>query len=183
MRWHQTTKGQVQGKIHIFKSKILRISAVVSVSSALVLTPLAANASPVTKAPSSANVLKNASSIPVSLSANDWKEIARRASAASDASSAQVANAMAAQKSRSSNVAQPANIITSLAKKAALVALRYGAEKLPKAMRPYAKKIANFLEDLESWQEGPIITGLMALGVPYDVASATATWVVIFAGV
>lgn len=167
----------------MFKSKILRISAAVSVSSALVLTPLAANASPTATAPSSTGVLKNASSIPLSLSANEWKEIAKRASAASDASSAQVANAMAARKSGSNSVAQPANIITSLAKKAAIVALRYSADKLPKAMRPYAKKIANFLEDLENWQEGPIITGLMALGVPYDVASATATWVVIFAGV
>lgn len=73
--------------------------------------------------------------------------------------------------------------MTSLAKKALLVTLRYSADKLPKAMRPYAKKIANFLEDLENWQEGPIITGLMALGIPYDVAAATATWVVIFAGV
>lgn len=67
--------------------------------------------------------------------------------------------------------------------KTALIALRYGADKLPKAMRPYANKIANFLDDLQNWQEGPTITGLVALGVPYDVAEATATWVVFFAGV
>ena len=167
----------------MFNAKVLRISAAVSVSSALVLTPLAANATPAASPNNSAGIVKNTSSFSQSLTANDWKEIAKRASAASDTSSARIANSMATQKSGSIGVAKPANMITSLAKKAALVALRYSADKLPKAMRPYAKKIANFLEDLENWQEGPIITGLMALGVPYDVASATATWVVVFAGV
>ena len=80
-------------------------------------------------------------------------------------------------------MAQPANIITTLAKKAAIAALRYSSNKIPAKLQPYANKIANFLEDLENWQEGPIITGLMALGVPYDVASAVATWVVVFGGI
>lgn len=167
----------------MFNSKVLRISAAVSVSSALVLTPLAANASPSAPSTKAVGVIQNVSNTSISLTASDWKEIAKRASVASDATSARIANSMAAQQSGPISVAKPANIMTSLAKKALLVTLRYSADKLPKAMRPYAKKIANFLEDLENWQEGPIITGLMALGIPYDVAAATATWVVIFAGV
>lgn len=165
------------------KSRFLRVSVAVSLSSALVLTPLAANAGTITAPASPAPAAQSASTSAVSLTASEWKEVARRASAASDASSAKAANAMAARNTGASNVAQPANIITSLAKKAAITALRYSSNKIPAKLRPYANKIANFLEDLENWQEGPIITGLMALGVPYDVASGVATWVVVFAGV
>ncbi|MBF6670258.1 hypothetical protein [Glutamicibacter sp. FBE19] len=165
------------------KSKVLRLSVAASVSAALVLTPVVANASPSAPSANAAGAIQNVTSTSWSLTASDWKEIAKRASGASDVSSARVANSMAAQRSGSISVAKPANVITSIAKKTALIALRYGADKLPKAMRPYANKIANFLDDLQNWQEGPIITGLVALGLPYDVAEATATWVVFFAGV
>ncbi|WP_404287822.1 hypothetical protein [Glutamicibacter arilaitensis] len=165
------------------KSRFLRVSVAVSISSALVLTPLAANAGTIATPTASTLTSQSVSALSGSLTASDWKEVAKRASAASDVSSARVANTMAAQKTGSTNVAQPANIITTLAKKAAIAALRYSSNKIPAKMRPYANKIANFLEDLENWQEGPIITGLMALGVPYDVASAVATWVVVFGGI
>jgi len=167
----------------VSKSRFLRVSVAVSISSALVLTPLAANAGTVAPPNAPAVTSQSASSLSGSLTASDWREVAKRASAASDVSSAQAANAMAARKAGSTNVAQPANIITTLAKKAAIAALRYSSNKIPAKLRPYANKIANFLEELENWQEGPIITGLMALGVPYDVASAVATWVVVFGGI
>lgn len=164
------------------KPKFLRASVAISISSALVLAPVAANAATASSS-SSAGAVQNVSSFSPSLTASDWRKIARQASIAGDATSAQAATAMAAKSTGSKNLAQPANVITALAKKAAIAALRFGTDKIPAKLRPYAHKIANFLEDLENWQEGPIITGLMALGVPYDVASGVATWVVIVGGV
>ena len=74
------------------------------------------------------------------------------------------------------------NVITTIAKKAVIKIFRWGASRLPARIRPYAGKIANFLEDLQNWEEGPIIWGLVKLGVPYDVAQQAAWWVVTFLG-
>ncbi|GAA1557887.1 hypothetical protein GCM10009691_34990 [Brevibacterium picturae] len=125
-----------------------------------------------------------------SLSASDWRVIAKRAGSAGDKSGAEAAQHMAIRTANSpqssklpTKPAQPQNIVTTVVKKAVIAALRHGGNKLPKKIRPYSQKILNFLEDLEKWQEGPIITGLMAAGLPYDIASYTATWIVTFAGV
>ncbi|MCI1222869.1 MAG: hypothetical protein LKG16_07085 [Bifidobacterium subtile] len=74
------------------------------------------------------------------------------------------------------------NIITTIAKKAIIKVFRWGATKLPAKVRPYAWKIADFLETLQNWEEGPIIWGLMQLGIPYDVAQQAAWWIVTFLG-
>ena len=75
---------------------------------------------------------------------------------------------------------EPQNWATSIAKKAVTTALRWGAEKLPKAIRPYAGKTAGFLEALDNWTDGPIIAGMLELGIPYDIVQAALTWIHIF---
>ena len=57
-----------------------------------------------------------------------------------------------------------------------------GASRLPAKIRPHAGKIVNFLEDLQNWEEGPIIWGLVELGIHIDVAQQTAWWIVTFLG-
>lgn len=74
------------------------------------------------------------------------------------------------------------NVITTIAKKAVIKIFRWGASRLPAKIRPYAGKIANFLEDLQNWEEGPIIWGLVQLGIPLDVAQQAAWWIVTFLG-
>ena len=117
------------------------------------------------------------------LSSADWREIASRAAASGDSKSADAALALA-RITRPVTGKEPApNIISTVAKRAVIAALRYGSDKLPEKIRPYSNKILYFLEDLENWQEGAIATGLMHLGIPMDVAQAAAKWIVVFAGV
>lgn len=124
------------------------------------------------------------------LSASDWRYIENRANAEGDKSGAHAARAMASRVTAETAGNQTApkrvetqNVVTALAKKAVIAALKHGGNKLPKKLRPYSGKLLTFFENLETWQEGPIISGLMAMGIPYDVAHYAATWVVTFAGV
>ncbi|GHD06247.1 hypothetical protein GCM10008096_16010 [Zhihengliuella salsuginis] len=63
-----------------------------------------------------------------------------------------------------------------------MAALRYGQDKLPKSWRPHANKAADLIEQWDDFQEGTITAGLMAVGVPYDVANGMAYWIVVFVG-
>ena len=71
--------------------------------------------------------------------------------------------------------------------------LRHGGEALAKLLKRlspkaagyvsrYARKIADFLETLESWAEAPIIVFLTATGVPHPEAVAIAELIVLFIG-
>lgn len=66
-------------------------------------------------------------------------------------------------------------------KAAIKAALKFGYAYLPKPIKPLAGKILDVLETLDNWVERPIITALMAAGIPYDVARAAAFWVVTLA--
>ena len=83
---------------------------------------------------------------------------------------------------------------TEVAKQALIKGLRYGGPALSKLLgklspnaEKYVKKfsngIANFLENLTNWQEGPIITGLVGIGVPADVAAEIAKYIVLVIGI
>ena len=116
----------------------------------------------------------------------DWMSIARTAEKAGDMSGANAARAAAVKTGPGSSAggggAQPANMVTALAKKALVAALRHAGPKLPKKIRPYANKLANTLDDITNFQEGALIVAFQQAGIPYDVASAAATWCVVFLG-
>ncbi|WP_155838717.1 hypothetical protein [Arthrobacter castelli] len=116
----------------------------------------------------------------------EWNAIARNAEKAGDRVSAQAAR-QAAKTAQGGSTAgggavQPANIITTLGKKALVAALRYAGPKLPKPMRPYAHKLANVIEEVSEFQEGALITAFQQVRVPYDVAATAAKWCVVFLG-
>lgn len=169
-----------------YKTKTKAIVALVSTAICFSGTGITAPVSASESAPSAAK----SATTGTNLSASDWREIAKRAQSAGDTSGAKAAQQMSTRTENNpqgsqhpNKPVQPRNIVTTVVKKAVIAALRHGGNKLPKKIRPYSQKILNFLEDLKKWQEGPIITGLMAAGLPYDIASYTATWVVTFAGV
>jgi hypothetical protein len=121
----------------------------------------------------------------VSLTSQDLKDIAGNARAHGDLEGAAVLDSYANQLNNAglrTGRIQSINIITTIAKKAIIKIFRWGATKLPAKLRPYAWKIADFLETLQNWEEGPIIWGLMQLGIPYDVAQQAAWWIVTFLG-
>lgn len=65
-----------------------------------------------------------------------------------------------------------------IGRKAAVWTLRHGAQKLPAKIRPYAGKISDFLDATEAWEVGTLATGLISQGVPPDVATEAAKWLV-----
>lgn len=117
------------------------------------------------------------------LSVEDWNEIAERASAAGDAEGVSVARAMAARAERvAQGGSEHRNIWTTIAKKAVIQVLRYSVNKLPAKVRPYANKIIGVVEDLDQFQQGAVVTALVHVGVPTDVAITAAQWIVVFVG-
>lgn len=77
---------------------------------------------------------------------------------------------------------QSRNIWTSLAKKAVIEVLKHSVSKLPAKIRPYANKIVNVVEDIDSFQQTAVVAALTRAGTPYDVSVATAQWIVFFLG-
>ena len=75
---------------------------------------------------------------------------------------------------------QSRNWATTIAKKAVIKLLRWGGSKLPAKIAPWAGRIADFLEATGVWTHAAIVSGLMQLGIPYDIAEYTATWVDLF---
>jgi hypothetical protein len=138
----------------------------------------------------SAGTETSSSSSVQTLSASDWRYIADRAASDGDKSGARAAETMASRVEAKSagdksvpKRVETQNVVTAMAKKAVIAALKHGGSKLPKKLRPYSSKLLTFFENLETWQEGPIVAGLLQIGIPYDVAQYAATWVVTFAGV
>lgn len=84
--------------------------------------------------------------------AQDWRDVQQSALKSGDRDSAGAAAAMAEMKSGNSH---EYNIVTNIAKRAAIAALRHGEKKLPAKISPYA-------------------------GIPVGVADAAATWIVTF---
>ena len=89
---------------------------------------------------------------------------------------------------------QTNNVVTSLAKKLAVSALRKSGGYVEKALskvigKKYAakagkafQKIANYIEKAQKVQESAISSILIGAGLPADVAIETARWIVLFFG-
>lgn len=118
-----------------------------------------------------------------SLSQSDLREIETRARLAGDTRAANDIAQYSKLISTSKPGATTNNIITTVAKKALIATLRYGAGKLPPKIRPYAWKIADTLEAINNFQQGALIYALQMAGVPYDVAYTAAYWAVVFIGI
>jgi hypothetical protein len=163
------------------KNVTLAAVGVVLVGS-MVWAPALANATPNPHGTLSATPR---SEVSLAWSASDWREVAARASAAGDEDGARVANTMAGRVAGDSLAARGGstqNIWTTIAKKAVLQALRYGTNKLPAKIRPYANKLINVVEEIDQFQQGAVVLALTKAGVPSDVAVAAAQWIVIFVG-
>lgn len=107
-----------------------------------------------------------------------WGVIQANAEAAGDAASASV---VARYAGGTSSPGIEARGLGGIVKAAVKAALKHGYQFLPKPIKPFASKILDVLETLEDWTEGPIISGLMAVGIPYDVAQSAAFWIATFA--
>lgn len=108
----------------------------------------------------------------------DWKEIQDRASAAGDAEGAKVAEGMSSGSERITTYG-----LGGAAKKAAIIALKYGKEKLPASIRPYAGKIVQVLEEIDNIAEAPIAAGLQQAGMDPTTAATVSQQVVLWLSV
>lgn len=79
----------------------------------------------------------------------------------------------------STNIA-PNNVVTTIAKKALIQLLKYGRDKIPVKIRPYADKIVYVLEDVETFQVATLTTAFSQMGIPPVVAQEAAEFVVFF---
>lgn len=152
------------------------------VISPLVLT-LVATASPAQAASQTpaSGTFATTDSILESVTYADLYEVSEIARSNGDFDGASILTAFAEQRLGSTG-AQTYNVWTNVAKKAAIKFLRWGSDKVPQSIRPWAHKIADVLETLTDMQEIPIATALMSAGIPPDVAWETARWIVIFIG-
>ncbi|MEJ5914011.1 hypothetical protein [Pseudokineococcus sp. 1T1Z-3] len=156
-------------------NRTMRRSGAITAICALSVTGLTATASATTgaAAPVSASAVSGAGG----LSAEQWDEVARAASAAGDQTASRSAADMAA-KARG-NVASP-QVFPMLAKNAVKAALKYGRGALPKQIRPYADKLYNLIDSIENTGEIAIAGTLSAGGLPPDQARFAAQWIVTF---
>lgn len=152
----------------------------IAVVGSLVCAPVAANAVEIGARATSDVVASNARG---NWSSADWREVAERSRAAGDLDGAAAAEAMAdrADRGEGPDLGQR-NIWTSIAKKAVIQVLRYSVDKLPKKIRPYASKIIKVVDEIDNFQEKAVVAALIHVGIPADVAAATAQWIVIFVG-
>lgn len=112
----------------------------------------------------------------VQVTADQWRDIARNASANGDRSMAQAAQ----QQADRSAGGVGTMAWGAVAKQAIKAALTHGRSYLPANMRPYADQIYSLIDTWESTTETAITTSLVANGVPADVAQTTAQWVSTF---
>lgn len=112
----------------------------------------------------------------LSLSAEDWEIIAARARSAGDSEGAKAAQAEASRVRGSGLEAGPM-WVTSVAKKALIAAFKYGRSYIPKRFLPYTDKIVRVLETTDAWEQSVLTAGLMAAGLPPDLARDIARWV------
>jgi hypothetical protein len=165
--------------------RVLITSAGMIITTALLCGPTTATVANATTA--TTGTAPTAASLKASLdewTAADRREVAGRARAVGDLEGAAVSAHLAERIEAGSGQHQNGtrNILTTVAKKLILQALRYGVNKLPAIIRPYASKIVNVIEDLNEFQQGTVVLALTKAGVPHDVAVATAQWIVVFIG-
>ncbi len=153
------------------KASVVTLTVVALVGGSLGLAAAPANAAP-----------QDASSLAQSdsgqLNKADWEEIQDRASAAGDTEGAKVAESMASGSEGTTTYG-----LTGAAKKAAIIALKYGKEKLPASIRPYAGQIVQVLEEIDNIAEAPIAAGLQQAGMDPTTAATVSQQVVLWLSV
>lgn len=118
------------------------------------------------------------------ITAGQWRAVARQATKAGNLEVAQDALAMASRteqkaKSGNSNDVQARGWI-GVGKKALVWALRNGAQWIPAKFRPYAFKLAAALERITVTTQSKLTFAFQAVGVPYHISKDAAYWIVVF---
>jgi hypothetical protein len=165
--------------------RIVINAAAISVTCSLLWGPVSTAAASTTSGPPlAASAPTSQSTAAAGWGASDWRDLAQRARAAGDPDGAAVSVLMAerAEAEGRRSPADARNIWTTIAKKAVIQALRYGADKLPAKIRPYVAKIIDVVEEIDQFQQGAVVLALTKAGVPYDVAVTAAQWIVVFIG-
>lgn len=128
----------------------------------------------------------------VQLSADDWRRVATSAAARGDGQAAMLITRLV-NAHHLGGAVRWSSLPASIFKKIFISLLRYGGASLsrvvskiaPRAARTIeanSGRIARFLEGLNNWERGPIVIGLMRMGIPYDVAVEIADFIVMFVG-
>lgn len=125
---------------------------------------------------SSISVVSQLSSI--NISSSDWKYFAKKAAENGEEEYSYIASYYAA-KAEGKQVYKERGI-AGWAKKAAIIVLKYGVNKLPKWMRPYAGKVLSALETVDSVTEFAIASALMKQGLDGPTAVQVAQYTVLF---
>lgn len=158
------------------KHTVQRMTATIVVG-AVALTGVgaaAASAAPVVATTSTTSTISLP--LPASLTAGQWRDIARTAAAQGDTPAANAARLAAA---RSGRDARP-QAWSLIAKTAIKAAIKYGQKYLPKKIRPWANKLSRLIDEVEGMAEVGIFVTLVNAGIPPDIARATAQWIVTF---
>ena len=117
---------------------------------------------------------------PARLSPAEWQEMAYRAYEAGEYQDfAEILYISQTYNSKPTGKVEVQNIWAKLARKGAIYILRYGQHRLPASIRPWATKIADFLEGVDNLGHHVITLGLMQAGMPYEVAVGAADWIAI----
>lgn len=106
----------------------------------------------------------------------DWVQIARSAAAAGDVEGARAAQLMAAGYA-SGETPQQSRWVSTVVKAAIKAALKHGTHALPKAIRPYASKLYNLIDQIDSFKELALATMFIKAGLPPDLARTAAQWI------
>lgn len=70
--------------------------------------------------------------------------------------------------------------LSSIARKLIKAALKHGRQYLPAKIRPWADRLYDLIDLIDSSTELAISTFLISQGIPPDVARATAQWIMFF---
>lgn len=112
------------------------------------------------------------------LTADQWRVIARTAQASGDSVSAQVAAQAAVRAQGRGGVGTQS--LSSIARKLIKAALKHGRQYLPAKIRPWADRLYDLIDLIDSSTELAVSTFLISQGIPPDVARATAQWIMFF---
>lgn len=152
-----------------------RRAAIASVLGFSVLTVTPATAS---AASAEQHTSGPASNLTRGLSAQQWQSIADNARAAGDLTAAKAAHEAVGRVRSTGGVATQS--ISSIARKLIKAALKYGRQYLPPKVRAWADKLYDLIDGIEVTTELGITSYLVSQGIPYDVARATAQWILFF---
>lgn len=109
------------------------------------------------------------------LTHQEWLDVAKTAEANGDRPSAEAAYSMAAKADGISDRG-----LAGWTKSAIKAVLKYGKDKLPASIRPYADKIYNSLVKFDDWTETSIAMGLQQQGVDPNTATELARYAVTY---